>query len=153
MDIKVDNLASGEVIALLEEHLADMYATSPAESVHVLYVEALNNPAVTFYSCWQDEKLLACAALRKLDKNHVELKSMRTASNARNLGIASLLLQHLITVATANNYHKISLETGTMDFFKPARALYKKFGFTCCQPFGDYQLDPNSHFMSYKIKA
>jgi len=153
MDIKVDNLASGEVIALLEEHLADMYATSPAESVHALDIAALKAPEITFYSCWQDEKLLACAALRKLDKNHVELKSMRTVSNARNLGVASLLLQHLITVATASNYQKISLETGSMDFFKPARSLYKKFGFEFCQPFGAYQLDPNSYFMSYEIGA
>ena len=100
MEIKRDDLAGGEVISLLEEHLADMYATSPAESVHALDIGALKSPAITFYSCWKNGELLGCAALRELDANHVELKSMRTASNARNLGVASTLLQHLLTVAT-----------------------------------------------------
>jgi len=151
MEIKRDDLAGGEVISLLEEHLADMYATSPAESVHALDIDALKSPTITFYSCWENGELLGCAALRELDANHVELKSMRTATNARNLGVASTLLQHLLTVATERYYQQISLETGSMDFFKPARALYKKFGFEYCGPFGDYQLDANSRFMSRNV--
>jgi len=149
MQIKSDDLASGDVIALLEEHLVDMYATSPAKSVHALNIDALKDPAITFYSCWQKGELLGCAALRVLDIDHVELKSMRTASTVRNLGVGSALMQHIITVATQKNYQRISLETGAMDFFKPARALYQKFGFKFCQPFGDYHLDPNSLFMTY----
>lgn len=151
MEIKRDDLAGGEVIRLLEEHLADMYATSPAESVHALDVTALKSPAITFYSCWQNDELLGCAALRELNANHVELKSMRTATNARNLGVASTLLKHLLSVATERGYQQVSLETGSMDFFKPARALYKKFGFEYCGPFGDYQLDENSRFMSRNV--
>jgi putative acetyltransferase len=151
MEIKLDDLSGGEVITLLEEHLADMYATSPAESVHALDVNALKDPAITFYSCWRNEELLGCAALRELSANHVELKSMRTASNARNLGVASSLMQHLLIVVAERNYQQISLETGSMDFFKPARALYKKFGFEYCGPFGDYQLDENSRFMMRKV--
>jgi putative acetyltransferase len=151
MEIKLDNLAGGEVITLLEEHLADMYATSTAESVHALDIDALKDPAITFYSCWKNEELLGCAALRELNENHVELKSMRTASNARNLGVASKLLQHILTVVTEGNYQQISLETGSMEFFKPARTLYKKFGFEYCSPFGDYQLDANSRFMTRNI--
>jgi len=151
MQIKVDDLNGGEVIALLEEHLADMYATSPPESVHALDISALKDPAITFYSCWKNNSLLGCAALREIDENHAELKSMRTTTKARNLGVASALMQHLLKVATARQYRKMSLETGSMDFFKPARALYKKFGFNYCGPFGDYQLDDNSRFMTRAI--
>jgi putative acetyltransferase len=151
MYIKQDNLGDGEVIALLEEHLADMYATSPAESVHALDVNALKDPAITFYSCWQDGELLGCSALRELNKKHVELKSMRTATNARNLGVASSLMQHILTVVAERNYQQISLETGSMCFFKPARELYKKFGFDYCGPFGNYQLDANSRFMTRHV--
>ena len=151
LDIKLDDLSGGEVISLLEEHLADMYATSPAESVHALDIDALKSPTITFYSCWKNGELLGCAALRELNSQHVELKSMRTATNARNLGVASTLLQHLLAIATERNYQRISLETGSMDFFKPARTLYKKFGFEYCGPFGDYQLDENSRFMTRKV--
>lgn len=151
MQIKVDDLNGGEVIALLEEHLADMYATSPPESVHALDISALKDPAITFYSCWKNNSLLGCAALREIDENHAELKSMRTTTKARNLGVASALMQHLLKVATARQYRQMSLETGSMDFFKPARALYKKFGFNYCGPFGDYQLDDNSRFMTRAI--
>ena len=148
MQIKVDDLNGGEVIALLEEHLADMYATSPPESVHALDISALKDPAITFYSCWKNNSLLGCAALRELDKNHVALKSMRTTAKARNLGVASALMEHLLQKATAREYQQMSLETGSMKFFKPARTLYKKFGFKYCGPFGDYQLDDNSRFMT-----
>jgi len=153
MEIKTDDLASGEVIALLEEHLADMYATSPAESVHALDIEALRDPAITFYSCWQNGKLLGCAALRELDSNHAELKSMRTASHVRKLGVGTALMQHVLTVAKQRHYQRISLETGSMDFFQAARQLYKKFGFKFCGPFGDYPSDPNSKFMTNILKA
>jgi putative acetyltransferase len=151
MEIKIDDLTGGEVISLLEEHLVDMYATSPAESVHALDITALKDPLITFYSCWKDTTLLGCVALRELDANHAELKSMRTASNARQLGVASMLMQHILTIAAQRNYQKISLETGSMDFFKPARQLYKKYDFEYCGPFGDYQLDENSKFMSRNI--
>ena len=151
MQIKVDDLIDGEVIALLEEHLADMYATSPPESVHALDTSALKDPAITFYSCWKNDTLLGCAALRELNSSHVEIKSMRTTTKARNLGVASALMEHLLKVATSREYQKMSLETGSMEFFKPAKALYKKFGFEYCGPFGNYQLDANSRFMTRSI--
>lgn len=151
MEIKIDDLTSGEVISLLEEHLADMYATSPAKSVHALDINALKDSSITFYSCWNNATLLGCVALRELDATHAELKSMRTASNARQLGVASTLMTHILTIAKQRNYKKISLETGSMDFFQPARQLYTKFGFEYCGPFGDYQLDANSKFMSCEL--
>lgn len=147
MEIKVDDL-SGEVIKLLEEHLADMYATSPPGSVHALDVNALKSAEITFFSGWSNGELMGCVAIKELDSSHVELKSMRTSSHARNSGVASKLLKHVLNIASSNGYQTISLETGSQEFFKPARNLYEKFGFSYCEPFGGYELDPNSQFMT-----
>jgi len=151
MEIKVDDLSSGEVINLLEEHLADMYATSPAESVHALDVNALKSDKITFFSGWSNGELMGCVAIKTLDAEHVELKSMRTSLHVRHLGVASKLLAHVLKTVSESGYKTISLETGSQAFFKPARHLYKKFGFTYCEPFSDYKLDPNSRFMNYKL--
>ncbi|GLR77146.1 MULTISPECIES: GNAT family N-acetyltransferase [Aliivibrio] len=148
MDIKIDDLNGGEVVQLLKEHLEDMYATSPPESVHALDVSALKVPEITFFSCWKGEQLLGCAAIKELDSNHAELKSMRTSNHARNLGVGTLLLNHVLNVSSDRGYKKISLETGSQEFFKPARNLYEKFGFQYCDPFADYKPDPHSQFMS-----
>lgn len=151
MEIKVDNLRGDEIIRLLKEHMQDMLATSPIESVHALDVTELQDPAVTFYSCWEKELLLGCVAIKELTPWHGELKSMRTASSMRSRGVASNLLEHVLITAECRGYHKISLETGSMDFFKPARNLYEKYGFKYCEPFADYQPDPNSSFMCKEI--
>jgi len=151
MEITIDNLESPEVIALLEEHLADMYATSPPESVHALDVEKLKMPEITFFSCWQDAQLMGCAAIKHLDPDHAELKSMRTTPLARKQGVGSTLLQHVIGVAETRGYKKLSLETGAEDFFQPARNLYEKFGFQYCEPFNGYWDDPNSKFMTLTL--
>lgn len=147
LTISLDNLESGTVLTLLEEHLADMYATSPAESVHALDPESLKDKSISFWSAEVDGVVMGCIALKELDQDHAEVKSMRTRENARNKGIASQLLEHVLMVAQEREYKKLSLETGSMDFFKPARNLYIKYGFTYCEPFADYTLDPNSVFM------
>ncbi|WP_272909887.1 GNAT family N-acetyltransferase [Vibrio floridensis] len=146
--ITTKDLEHQQVIQLLEEHLQDMYATSPAESVHALDLSALKHPDVTFWTGWREGTLLGCTALKRLSHQHGELKSMRTSLHARGTGVASTLLQHLITEAKQQGYKQISLETGSMAFFAPARALYEKFGFEYCGPFGNYQADPNSCFMT-----
>lgn len=151
MEIKIDDLSGGEVIELLEEHLADMYATSPPESVHALDIKALKSPEITFFSAWKDNQLLGCVAIKELDHNHAELKSMRTSQFARQSGVASKLLQHVLDTGIIRQYQRISLETGSEAYFKPARSLYEKFGFDYCEPFADYRLDPNSHFMSITV--
>ena len=148
MLIKQDNLENGKVIALLEEHLADMYATSPAESVHALDVNALKDPAITFFSAWENDVLIGCVAIKKLDNKHAELKSMRTPTNARNKGTGKALLEHIFAYCRTFEFERISLETGSMAFFKPARSLYEKFGFVYCEPFADYEDDSNSRFMT-----
>lgn len=151
MDIIVDDLSNDDVIGLLEEHLADMYATSPPESVHALDVDSLKSPEITFFSGWQDGKLMGCLAIKELDSNHVELKSMRTSKCARNSGVASRLLCHAIEVAKSRGYKQVSLETGSEEYFIAARNLYEKFGFRYCDPFADYTPDPNSKFMTRGI--
>jgi putative acetyltransferase len=148
INIKQDDLSGGEVIALLEEHLADMYATSPPESVHALDVQALKAPSITFFSAWIDSALAGCVALKTLSESEVELKSMRTVKTFKNRGVASDLLLFICQFAKQNGFIKISLETGTQDYFEAARQLYKKFGFQQCAPFSNYKLDPNSYFMS-----
>ncbi|WP_432454677.1 GNAT family N-acetyltransferase [Agarivorans sp. QJM3NY_29] len=151
MEIIIDDLSGGEVIQLLEEHLADMYATSPPESVHALDVDGLKVPEVTFFSAWLGNELQGCLAIKQLTSEHIELKSMRTAHAARKSGVASKLLTHVLNVATENGYRKVSLETGSQAFFKPARSLYEKFGFSYCGPFSDYTEDPNSRFMTKEL--
>ena len=152
MQIRLDDLTGGEVIALLQEHLADMYATSPAESAHALDVDALKASHIRFFSAWQDDVLAGCVAIKMLDSKQAELKSMRTATAFRGKGVGQALLQFIIDHAKAQGFTSLSLETGTQDYFTPARALYRKFGFTDCGPFGQYKLDPNSHFMTLKLR-
>ncbi|EJG0650578.1 GNAT family N-acetyltransferase [Vibrio parahaemolyticus] len=151
MEIKIDDLSGGEVIKLLEEHLADMYATSPPESVHALDVDALKSPDITFFSGWVNGELQGCLAIKHLTSRHIELKSMRTSSPSRKSGVATKLLTHALNTAIDNGYHKVSLETGTQQFFQPARNLYEKFGFTYCEPFANYKRDPHSHFMTREL--
>lgn len=151
MEIRIDDLTGGEVIALLEEHLADMYATSPPESVHALDVAALKSSDITFFSAWLNGELQGCLAIKQLTPEHIELKSMRTSSVSRQSGVASKLLVHALNVAIDRGYQKISLETGTQDFFRPARNLYEKFGFRYCGPFAGYHEDPHSCFMTREL--
>lgn len=149
--ITVDDLSGPEIAALLTAHLADMYATSPAESVHALDLTALRKPEITFWSVWEGTELLGCGALKELDPLHGEIKSMRTASHHTGRGIAGLLLRHVITEARGRGYQRLSLETGTQDFFAPAHRLYLRHGFTECPPFADYTDDPNSRYMTLAL--
>ena len=151
MEIKVDDLKGADVQALLAEHLECMYRVSPPESVHALDLAALRQPDVTFWSIWIGPALAGCGALKELNVEHGEIKSMRTASALRGKGVASMLLQHLIQEAKGRGYRRLSLETGPMDYFLPARKLYEKFGFVVCGPFADYKKDPNSTFMSLSL--
>ncbi|HHF0509351.1 GNAT family N-acetyltransferase [Vibrio antiquarius] len=151
MRIEIDNLERPPVIALLEEHLQDMYATSPPESVHALDVSKLKLPSITFWTGWDGDQLLGCVAMSQLEDGHAELKSMRTTLSARKQGVASRLLNHVIEQAKHQGIQRLSLETGSMAFFEPAHRLYEKYGFAYCEPFGDYQPDPNSRFMTLAL--
>ncbi|WP_378732079.1 GNAT family N-acetyltransferase [Nocardia brasiliensis] len=146
--IVVDDLSGPEIAALLTDHLSDMAAHSPAESMHALDLAGLRRPEITFWSGWDGDTLAGCAALEQLDDEHAEIKSMRTAATHKRRGIASILLRHLLAEATARGYRRVSLETGAGEFFVPAQKLYAAHGFEFCDPFGDYQLDPYSVFMT-----
>jgi putative acetyltransferase len=151
LDIKVDDLTGPEVIALIEEHLQDMALDSPPESVHALNLEGLKKPEVTFWSAWEQDELVGCGALKELDGQHGELKSMRTSSSHRRKGVAKQILEHVIEEAKRSGYKRLSLETGSMESFEPARRLYEIFGFQYCEPFSDYIEDPNSVFMTKEL--
>jgi putative acetyltransferase len=156
ISIDRDDPSRGDVHQLLSEHLADMFATSPAESVHALDHSALSAPSITFWTAREDGGLLGCGALKLLDSPpcspvHGEIKSMRTAASARGRGVATLMLRHILDDARARNLERVYLETGTEDYFAPARRLYARNGFTECPPFVGYTLDPNSVFMELRL--
>jgi putative acetyltransferase len=148
---ELDDLTRPEVIRILEEHLEDMYAVTPAESVHALDLESLKVPEIAFWSAWENTELVGCGALKSLDDGDYELKSMRTTAAARGRGIATALLRHLIEQARSQGGRRVLLETGTEDFYAPARRLYAGNGFTECPPFGSYVLDPNSVFFELSL--
>ena len=151
MRIELDDLTRPEVRALLAEHLENMHAISPPESVHALPVEALRAPGVSFWSVWEEGELLGCGALKHLSDTHAEVKSMRTAMAHRRRGVGRLVLAHLLEEARRRGYRRVSLETGSMDAFEPARQLYASFGFSFCGPFDEYIEDPNSVFMTLEL--
>ena len=151
MIIELDDLSRPEIHALLNEHLQSMYELSPPESVHALDLQKLRQPDITFWSAWDGGLLLGCGALKELDKRHGEVKSMRTPNTLRRRGAGRAILAHIVEIARSRTYERLSLETGSMDAFKPAHKLYESFGFTYCSPFGDYSEDPNSYFMTLKL--
>lgn len=151
MQIKIDDLTGAEVSELLQEHLRSMRQQSPPESVHALDIEALRKPDITFWTVWAEGELLGCGALKELDAQHGEIKSMRTATAHLRKGVAGTLLQHILTEAQRRGYRRLSLETGAQAAFAPARQLYARFGFAYCGPFADYVNDPNSVFMTREL--
>ena len=151
MDLRSDDLSGPEIHALLQEHLRNMAELSPPESIHALDLDGLRRPDVSFWTLWQQGQLLGCGALREIDPAHGEIKSMRTADAHRRKGAAARMLQHLLDEAGRRGYRRLSLETGSMAGFAPARALYARFGFVECAPFADYAEDPNSVFMTLRL--
>ena len=146
--IAADDPRSPDVRALLTRHLALMHAQSAPEDVHALDVDALTAPHVTFVGARDaaDGALLGVGALAEIGPGHGEVKSMHTAEAARRRGVAGALLTHLLALADARGYARVSLETGTQDGFAAARALYERAGFVPCPPFGDYRPSPASAF-------
>ena len=151
--IEPDDPARADVRLLLDEHLADMFATSPAESVHALDHSALSAPEISFWTAREHGVLLGCGALKRLSPDAGEIKSMRTTAAARGRGVASLLLGRIVDEARRSNLGQLYLETGSEEFFAPARRLYVRHGFTDCPPFAEYTLDPHSVFMTLSLSA
>lgn len=151
MDIKIDDLTGLEVTKLIGEHLHSMTLNSPPESIHALNLKQLQRPEITFWSAWEGNELVGCGALKEINCQHGEIKSMRTSSLHLRKGVAKRILQHLIEEGKRRGYRQLSLETGSMDSFAPARRLYTSFGFKYCNPFADYKEDPNSVFMKKEL--
>ena len=151
MQIAVDDPSLPEVRELLEEHLRNMYELSPPESVHALDVGKLQESDVTFWTVRDGPILLGCGALKEIDSEHGEIKSMRTPLSLRRRGAGRAVLTHIIAVARERGYRRLSLETGSIEAFVPAQRLYESFGFRRCEPFGDYRPDPNSVFMTLEL--
>jgi len=151
MEIKIDDLTGSEIYELLQEHLRSMYSHSPPESVHALDIEALRRPEITFWTVWEGDELLGCGALKELDPQHAEIKSMRTSAQHLRKGVAKYLLNYILEEARRRGFRRLSLETGSMKAFEPARSLYANFGFKYCEPFADYIEDPYSVFMTREL--
>jgi putative acetyltransferase len=149
--IVVDDLSGPQIVEFLDEHVQEMRSITPLESKHALDLDSLRSPEVTFWSVMDGDTLVGCGAIKKLDAVHAELKSMRAAAARKRSGIASRLLDHIITEAQRMGFTQLSLETGADEFFLPARKLYEKFGFEYCEPFAGYRPDPNSAFMTRKL--
>jgi putative acetyltransferase len=149
--ISIDDPRAEDVTALLERHLAYAHAHTAPEEVYALDVGALLDPAVTFFSYRAEGVLLGVAALKRLDAEHAEIKSMHTPEAARGRGIGRALVEYLIGVARARGHRRVSLETGAGPAFAPARALYASAGFRPCPPFGDYEPSPNSACMTLPL--
>ena len=149
--VKEDDPGRRPVAELLRQHLDAMAEVCPPESNHALDVKALRSPEVTFWSAWDSDELLGCGALKQLDPTHGEIKSMHTASAHLRKGVAASILEHIIVAARSRGYVRLSLETGSMDAYEPARRLYRRFGFETCDPFATYVYDPNSTFMTLEL--
>ena len=136
--IALEDPRAADVVALLERHLAFARSESPPEDAHALDVDGLRGPDIWFFTVRREGALLGVGALRRLDGEHAEIKSMHTAEGHRGQGLAARMLEHLITHAREQGFSRVSLETGSMEIFEPARALYRRAGFVECPPFGGY---------------
>ena len=147
------NFDNPEVDDLLKKHFIELRSVSPAGSTHVLDIDGLKNPSIKFWSLWENEKLTGCGALKFLDENHGEFKSIRVADQYRGKGYGQKIIAHLIAEAKELKIKKISIETGSGEFFKSARRLFKNFGFEKCEPFSHYKADANSCYMTLEINS
>ena len=153
MRIEIDDVSRPQVLALLEEHLRNMYELSPPDQVFAFDASKLRAPGVVFWTAWEDETLLGCAALKQLSASQAEVKSMRTPASLRGHGAGRALLNHILQVSRERGYRELFLETGRHPAFTAAQTLYRSVGFKECGPFGDYRENGNSVFMSLRLGA
>ena len=145
------NFQNSEVNELLNKHFIELRSVSPEGSTHVLDIDGLKDKSIKFWSLWDNNQLIGCGALKFLEKNHGEFKSIRVADMYRNKGIGERIINHLIEEAKKLEISKLSIETGAGDFFIPARKLFSKFGFKKCIPFAHYKEDPNSCYYTLNL--
>ena len=145
------NFDNSEVNDLLKKHFVELRSVSPAGSTHVLDIDGLKDPSIKFWSLWENNELIGCGALKFLEKNHGEFKSIRVADEFKKKGVGERIINHLIEEAKKLKISKLSIETGAGKFFLPARNLFSKFGFKTCAPFAHYRNDPNSCYYTLDL--
>src|SRR5262249_43615731 len=153
MHIIDGDFSDARVLDLLRIHLTGSRANTAPGSAHALDLAGLQAPGISFWTVWEGETLLGCGALKRLAADHGEVKSMHTPQVLRRQGVGSAMLGHIIATARARGMSRLSLETGSWEYFQPARALYARHGFVDCAPFADYVLDPNSVFMTLDMRG
>lgn len=151
LDIAIANPRIDDVRELVEHHLRFGRLHSPPEDAHALEIDDLLDPALTLFSIRRRGELVAIGALKRLDDQHAELKTMHTAAHVRGQGIGRAMLDYLLAVARSRGFERVSLETGVQEAFAPARLLYVSAGFAPCEPFGDYRLSPNTTYMTMSV--
>lgn len=151
MRIEVDDLSRPQVLALLEEHLRDMYEITPPDQVFAFDASRLRAPDVVFWTAWEGDVLLGCAALKEISPTQGEVKSMRTPANIRRRGTGRALLDHILQTSRQRGYRELFLETGSHPAFIAAQTLYRSAGFRECGPFGAYKDTGFSVFMSLNL--
>ncbi len=145
------NFDNPEVNKLLNKHFVELRSVSPAGSTHVLDIAGLKDQSIKFWSLWKNNEIIGCGALKFLEKNHGEFKSIRVTDKFRKTGIGEKIIDHLIEEAKKLEISKLSIETGAGEFFLPARKLFSKFGFKACPPFAHYKEDPNSYYYTLNL--
>jgi putative acetyltransferase len=151
INIVPGGLDDPRVVAMLKFHFDTNIAVTPPGSAHVFDVSRLKSPDISFWTAWDGDTLMGTGALKRMDDDHGEVKSMHTLESARRSGVGRLMLLHIMDAAKAMGLRQLWLETGSFDFFAPARSLYAKHGFVECAPFEGYKPDPNSTFMTREI--
>ena len=151
MDVRIGDFEDPRVVELLREHLEGMHASSPPGSVFALDLSGLQHPLVSFYTVWDGDDLLGCGALKHVDRETAELKSMRTTARHLRRGAARCMLDHLLMLARARRYKRVCLETGSGPAFEPALALYRKAGFRACEAFGGYTASEFNQFLQLAL--
>ncbi len=151
LSIQLDDPDAADVRSLLSAHLSFANEHSPPEHVHALDVSGLCTPDISFFSARDDQSLLGVGALKRLDDTHAEIKSMHTAASTRGRGVGRAMVEHLLAYARLGNYERVSLETGTMEAFSPARQLYRTMGFEPCAPFAPYAASEYSICMTMRL--
>ena len=151
IEIRPDDLSGAPIRGLIARHLQGMHANSPPESVHAMGIEKLRDPAITVWSAWIGGEIAGCGALKRLDAENGEIKSMRAADAFLGQGVGRAMLDHIMAEARAAGLSRLWLETGSAPAFAPALGLYESAGFTRCGPFGDYKPDPFSVFMTREV--
>jgi len=146
------DLTDSRVIALLRTHLITARSATAPGSAHALDITELRSAEISFWTIWDDDVLLGCGALQRLSADHGEVKAMHTVQGMRRKGVGTIMLRYIIAVARSRGMSRLSLETGSWDYFRPAHALYRSHGFIECAPFANYVPDPNSVFMSLDLK-